>query len=319
MKYFKSVVLALATVMWICAPALSQDQFPSRLITIVVPISSGTTIDLLARLYADRLAKTFGQRLVVSTRPGAGGAIAAQGVASAPPDGYTLIFVNSGHTILGSFNKALPYDPVRDFAGVSLIGKAPGIVVVPTALGVGSLREFIALAKAKPGTLNYGSAGIGTSTHVAGAYFALQTGTELVHIPYTVSATIIADMLGGRLQASFVPLAFVLPMLQSGRLRALAVADDKPITEPIEITTAQSQGVDYRYATWYGILAAAKTPQSILDILSRAISEAGHDPELQNRIREQGIDPLEMGTAEFDVYIRSEKARLDPLLKTLGE
>jgi tripartite-type tricarboxylate transporter receptor subunit TctC len=290
------------------------------LITIIAPITAGTTIDILARLYADKLSKRFGQQVVVVNRPGAGGLIAAQAVASSPPDGYTLIFVNSGHTILGALNKNLPFDPVRDFAGVSLVGEAPTIVTVPPALEVSNLKEFVARAKARPtGTINYGSAGIGTATHLAGAYFALKTDTNLVHIPYTVSATIIADMLGGRIQASFVPAAFVLPLLQDGRLRALAVSAKEPVTDPIRIPTALSQGIDYQNATWYGILAPAKTPKSVLQSLSQAISEVGKDPELQAKIRAQGIDPRDIELEKFDLHIQADMARLDPLLKAIAD
>ena len=235
MKFSQLIAAVLTGLVCLCPPARAQDHYPSRLITVIAPITAGTTIDILARLYADRLSKRFGQQVVVVNRPGAGGLIAAQAVASSPPDGYTLIFVNSGHTILGALNKNLPFDPVRDFAGVSLVGEAPTIVTVPPALDVSNLKEFVARAKARPGTINYGSAGIGTATHLAGAYFALKTDTDLVHIPYTVSATIIADMLGGRIQASFVPAAFVLPLLQDGRLRALAVSAREPVTDPIRI------------------------------------------------------------------------------------
>jgi tripartite-type tricarboxylate transporter receptor subunit TctC len=245
----KLATLMLALLAALCAPARSQDQYPSRLITIVVPITPGTAIDILARLYADKLSKRFGQQVVVANRAGAGGLIAAQAVAGSPADGYTVIFANSGHAILGTLNKNLPFDPIGDFAGVSLVGEAPAIVVVPPSLGVSNLKEFVALAKAKPGTINYGSAGIGTSTHLAGAYFALKTDTDLVHVPYTVSATILADLMGGRIQASFVPLAFVLPLLQDGRLRVLAVGANEPVTDPIAIPTAKSQGIDYQYAT----------------------------------------------------------------------
>ena len=150
--------------------------------------------------------EAFGQQVVVANRAGAAGMIGAQAVVNAPADGYTVLFANSGHAILGAINKNMTFDPIGDFAGVSLVGEAPGIVVVPPSLGVSNLKEFVELAKAKPGTLNYGSAGIGTSTHLAGAYFALKTGIDIVHVPYTVSATIIADLLGGRIQASFVPL-----------------------------------------------------------------------------------------------------------------
>jgi tripartite-type tricarboxylate transporter receptor subunit TctC len=318
-KFSQLIAAMLTGLLCLCPPARAQDHYPSRLITIIAPITAGTTIDILARLYGDKLSKRFGQQVVVVNRPGAGGLIAAQAVASSPPDGYTLIFVNSGHTILGALNKNLPFDPVRDFAGVSLVGEAPTIVTVPPALDVSNLKEFVARAKAKPGTINYGSAGIGTATHLAGAYFALKTDTDLVHIPYTVSATIIADMLGGRIQASFVPAAFVLPLLQDGRLRALAVSAKEPVTDPIRIPTALSQGIDYQNATWYGILAPAKTPKSVLQSLSQAISEVGKDPELQAKIRVQGIDPRDIELEKFDLYIQADMARLDPLLKAIAD
>lgn len=319
MKFSQLIAAVLTGLVCLCPPARAQDHYPSRLITVIAPITAGTTIDILARLYADRLSKRFGQQVVVVNRPGAGGLIAAQAVASSPPDGYTLIFVNSGHTILGALNKNLPFDPVRDFAGVSLVGEAPTIVTVPPALDVSNLKEFVARAKARPGTINYGSAGIGTATHLAGAYFALKTDTNLVHIPYTVSATIIADMLGGRIQASFVPAAFVLPLLQDGRLRALAVSAREPVTDPIRIPTALSQGIDYQNATWYGILAPAKTPKAILQSLSQAISEVGKDPELQAKIRAQGIDPRDIELEKFDLHIQADMARLDPLLKAIAD
>jgi len=318
-KFSQLIAAMLTGLVCLCPPARAQDHYPSRLITIIAPITAGTTIDILARLYADKLSKRFGQQVVIVNRPGAGGLIAAQAVASSPPDGYTLIFVNSGHTILGALNKNLPFDPVRDFAGVSLVGEAPTIVTVPPALDVSNLKEFVARAKARPGTINYGSAGIGTATHLAGAYFALKTDTDLVHIPYTVSATIIADMLGGRIQASFVPAAFVLPLLQDGRLRALAVSAKEPVTDPIRIPTALSQGIDYQNATWYGILAPAKTPKSVLQSLSQAISEVGKDPELQAKIRAQGIDPRDIELEKFDLHIQADMARLDPLLKAIAD
>jgi tripartite-type tricarboxylate transporter receptor subunit TctC len=318
-KFSQLIAAVLTGLVCLCPPARAQDHYPSKLITVIAPITAGTTIDILARLYADRLSKRFGQQVVVVNRPGAGGLIAAQAVASSPPDGYTLIFVNSGHTILGALNKNLPFDPVRDFAGVSLVGEAPTIVTVPPALDVSNLKEFVSRAKARPGTINYGSAGIGTATHLAGAYFALKTDTDLVHIPYTVSATIIADMLGGRIQASFVPAAFVLPLLQDGRLRALAVSAREPVTDPIRIPTALSQGIDYQNATWYGILAPAKTPKAILQSLSQAISEVGKDPELQAKIRAQGIDPRDIELEKFDLHIQADMARLDPLLKAIAD
>jgi tripartite-type tricarboxylate transporter receptor subunit TctC len=300
-------------------PAHAQEHFPNRMISIVAPITPGTAIDIMARLYADKLSKQFGQQVVVTNRAGAGGMIGAQAVVNAPADGYTVLFANSGNAILGAINKNLTFDPIGDFAGVFLAGEAPGIVVVPPSLGVANLKEFVELAKSKPGTINYGSAGIGTSTHLAGAYFALKTGIDIVHVPYTVSATIIADLLGGRIQASFVPMAFVLPLLQDGRLKALAVGAQTPVTNPISIPTAQSQGFDYQYGTWYGMLAPGKTPKPVLATLNQAMAEASRDPELLAKIRIQGIEPRDIGLERFDAHVRAEMARLDPVLKTVAE
>src|SRR5436305_1359937 len=313
------LALALLTLVALTEHSRAQEQFPNRLVTIVAPITPGTAIDIMARLYADKLSKQFGQQVVVANRAGAGGMIGAQAVANAPADGYTVLFANSGHAILGAINKNLTFDPIGDFAGVTLVGEAPGIVVVPPSLGVSNLKEFVELAKSKPGTINYGSAGIGTSTHLAGAYFALRTGIDIVHVPYTVSATIIADLLGGRIQASFVPRAFVLPLLQDGRLKALAVAAKEPIAEPMAIATARSQGIDYQYATWYGVLAPGKTPKAVVNTLNEAIAEAGKDPELQAKIRVQGIEPRHIAREAFDAHIRDEMVRLAPLLSAIGE
>jgi tripartite-type tricarboxylate transporter receptor subunit TctC len=258
-------LIAAALFALLTIPGQAAEQFPAREITLVVPLTPGTTIDILARLYADKLGKLLGQQIVVMNRPGAGGIVGAESVATAAPDGYTLLFGNSGHSILGLLNKNLAFDPIKDFAGVAMIGAAPAIVVVPSALGVADLNAFIALAKAKPGQLNYGSAGVGTATHLAGAYFAARTDLKIVHVPYTVSSNIISDMLSGAIQASFDPLAFVLSFLQNGSLRALAVGADEPVTDPVKIPTAISQGVDYHFATWYGILAPSAEDQGAGD------------------------------------------------------
>jgi tripartite-type tricarboxylate transporter receptor subunit TctC len=225
---------------------------------------------------------------------------------------------NSAHAILGAMNRNLPFDPIADFAGICMVAQAPTIVAVPPSLGVHDLQGFVALAKAKPGTINYGSAGIGTATHIAGAYFAYKTGTELVHVPYTVSQTILTDMLSGNIQATFAPQAFVLPMLQDGRLLALAVADETPVTEPVKIPTARSAGVDYVNTTWYGFLAPAKTPRAVLQALHDAIVEVGKDPDIRTKISQQGFVPANIGLGDFDAAIRGDMARLAPILAKLG-
>lgn len=318
MSLIRLWTLALAAIAVACGVARAEEHFPSRLVTIVVPLTPGTAMDIQARLFADGLAKKFGYQVIVANRPGAGTLIGAETVANAPADGYTILLSNSAHAILGTMNKNLPFDPLADFAGIELIGLAPTVVTVAPSLGVHNLQEFIALAKAKPGTLNYGSAGIGTATHLAGAYFGLLTGTKLVHVPYTVSQTIITDLLAGHIQATFAPEAFTLPMLQDGRLLALAVADKEPISDPIKVPTALSQGVDYVNATWYGFLAPAKTPRPVLEALRAAIAAVGKDPDIQAKIRLQGITPTNIALGDFDAYIRNDMKRLAPLLATIG-
>jgi tripartite-type tricarboxylate transporter receptor subunit TctC len=309
----------IAAVLALGAPARAQGNYPTGAITIVTPLAPGTTIDVLAWLYADKLSKRFGQQVIVSNRPGAGGLIAAQAVAAAPADGYTVLLANSGHAILGTLNKNLPFDPVRDFAGVSLIGETAALVTVPPSLGARSLREFIELAKAKPGAINYASAGIGTATHLAGAYFAKQAGIQMVHVPYKTGSALIADLLEGRVQATFSPAAFTLPLLQEGKLLALAVSSAEPMRKPIAVPSARSAGVDYDYATWYGFLAPAKTPPSVLQTLHAAIAEVSSDAELQAKIDAQGVEARNAGLGDFDAHIRNEMDRLAPLLKSIGD
>jgi tripartite-type tricarboxylate transporter receptor subunit TctC len=317
--FSRRLALALAVVAAAGGSARAEDKYPSRPITIVVPLTPATAIDIQARLYADGLAKRFGYQTVVVNRAGAGTLIGAETVSNATPDGYTVLLTNSAHAILGAMNRNLPFDPIADFAGIAMVAQAPTVVAVPASLGVHTLPEFIALAKAKPGTINYGSAGIGTATHIAGAYFAYKTGTDLVHVPYTVSQTILTDMLSGNIQATFAPEAFVLPLLQDGRLLALAVADDTSVTEPLKIPTARSVGVDYLNATWYGFLAPAKTPRAVLQTLHDAIVEVGKDPDIQAKIKQQGFAPANIGLADFDAHIRGDMARLQPILAKLGQ
>jgi tripartite-type tricarboxylate transporter receptor subunit TctC len=315
----RSCALALALVAMLCGLARGEERYPSRVITIIVPITPGTATDIQARLFAQGLSQRYGYQVVVQNKPGAGTLIGAEAALNAAPDGYTILFTNSAHTILGTMNKNLPFDPIADFSGICLTGQTPAVLTVSPALGVHNLREFVQLAKAKPGTINYGSAGIGTATHLAGAYFAYKSGTTLVHVPYTVTQNIITDLLAGNIQATFAPAAFSQALLLNGRLMALAVGSDMPLHDPLSIPTAASQGVDYIFSTWYGFLASAKTPRDVLQKLHDAIVEVGNDPAIASKIRVQGITPSNIGLGDFDAYIRNDMARLAPLLATVAQ
>jgi tripartite-type tricarboxylate transporter receptor subunit TctC len=319
MKAAKMAAVCLLVLAGLSLPVRAQEKYPSRLITIIAPISPGTAIDILARLYADKLSSKFDWRVVVEDRPGAAGAVGGEYVSRSPADGYTLIFTNSGLTFLKYTNKNLKFDPLTSFSGVAIVGQAPAVVTVSPKLGVKDLNEFVALAKAKPGTLNYGSAGVGSATHLAGAYFAKVTGTDLVHVPYTDSTAILTDLLGGRIQASFVPAAFVAPLLNEGKLRALAVGADQPLTQPVLIPTAISQGVDYKFATWYGLLAPAHTRKAILTALHDAISSVSKDPALIARMNALGLIPQDQGPDGFDATIHKQITDLAPVLNGISK
>ena len=310
--------MALLTAFAGAAPACAQDHYPASPINLIVTLAPGNTVDILARLYADKIARLLGQSVVVINKTGAGGLIAAQTVATATPDGYTILVGNSGHAILGVLNKNLPFDPVKDFSGISIVADAPAIVVVNQALHVKTLQAFVDLAKSKPRSIYYGSAGIGTATHLAGAYFAYKAGIEMVHVPYKNGAEILTDMLSGRIQATFAPLAFVLPLLNDHRLDALAIAAPDGLTTPIALPSARSAGVDYVYSTWYGFLAPAKMPADAKKILADAIATASRDPDLAAKVAAQGLTTHIVQLADFDSYIRSEMNRLGPILGTLG-
>jgi tripartite-type tricarboxylate transporter receptor subunit TctC len=315
----KAITVLTAATLACIAPTRAEEPYPSRLITMISPLAAGTTGDFLARLYADKLSQRLGQPIVVSNHPGAGGAVGAQAVASAAPDGYTLLLANSGHTSLGTLNKHLPFDPLRSFSGVELVGDAPALVVVSPSLNVHTLQEFVDFAKARPGTINYASAGIGSATHLAGAYFAEQAHIEIVHVPYKSSADIIADLIAGRVQVVFAPAAFTLPLLKGGKLLALAVAAPLPMHDPIEVPSTTSANVNYEYATWYGFLAPANTPDAVLRTLHQAIVEVSADHELKAKMIGQGITPKSVGLQDFDAHMRNEMERLAPLLKSIGE
>lgn len=306
-----SVVIALV-------PAARADQYPSRPITIVVPLTAGTTVDVMARIYGEAVSKRLGQPVVILNKPGAGGMIAAQTTATAAPDGYTIQMANSGHVISGLMTKNLSFDAVADFAGVLMTGEAPALVVVSPKLGVKNLRDFVAMAKAKPGAMNYGSGGVGSATHLAGALFLAKAGIDMVHIPYKVSSDLLSDMVTGRVEASFVPTAFVLSLLRDDKLQALAVAATEPQTDPFPAPTARSAGVDYLYSTWYGFLAPAKTPPDVMDKLAAAFEAASGDPDVQAKVRAQGIAPKVKTRAAFDAHIREDTKTLTPVIQGIA-
>lgn len=317
-------IAALALAAGLAAGALTQNSASAQSVAlpstvrVVLSQSPGTTLDLITRIYAERLTVRLGVPFVVVNRLGAGGVIAAQDVALATPDGATIGAANSGQTFLGFLYKNLPFDPINDFAPLGIVGVAEAVVTVPASLGPRSLADFVNLARQKPGAINYNSAGIGTATHIAGAYFAQQAGIPLTNVSYKSGAEGIADMLAGRMESVFAPLAFTLSWVKEGKLLALAVGSSTPYTEPTPVPTAKSAGVDYEYSTWYGFLAPARTPKPLLDRYSAAIAEISKEPEVRALITAQGITTRVQSPDEMAGHIRAEITRLRPVLESIA-
>jgi tripartite-type tricarboxylate transporter receptor subunit TctC len=293
--------------------------YPQRPIRLLVPLSPGTTTDVIARQFADRLGQRLGQPIIVDNKPGAGGTLAAQAAAKSPADGYTILLVNSQHAINPATYPSLPYDTLRDFTGIALVAEAPSVIAVPRELGVNTLAEFVALAKSKPGKLNYGSSGIGSQTHLSGAYFANRTGIALTHVPYRSGSEVVSDLVTNRIQSVFVPAAFLVGQIQSGKVKALAVAGTERLAMLRDVPTTAEAGVrGVEFSTWFGFLAPAKTPPQVLNTLASAMKTMLQDPAERQKLADQGITPRVMLLGEFDAYIKAEIDRLGPLAKAVA-
>jgi tripartite-type tricarboxylate transporter receptor subunit TctC len=299
--------------------ANAQDRFPSKPIQILSPQSPGSATDLVGRMYADKLSRLLGQSVIVQNRPGAGGVLAAQTVAKSAPDGYTLMVVNTQHSMNPALFKDIPFDTVRDFSAVAMVADAPALVYAAPSMGVRTLAEFLALARQKPGEINYGSGGTGSATHLAGAYFASRAGINLVHVPYKTGADLIADILTGRIQVTFSPVAFMLSQVREGKLLALAVTSRQRMSALPDVPTVDEAGLPgYESSTYYGFIAPAKTPRAVIDQLSRALRAAAEDKEIQERYVQQGMVPNFLPPDEFDAFIKADVERVKILVKAIG-
>ncbi len=290
--------------------ATAQD-YPARPIRLVVPFPPGGGNDTIARLMGQKLAPALGQQVLVDNRPGAGGTIGAEIAAKSPPDGYTLFLAGvASHGINPNLRRQLPYDPVRDFSGVSLIASAPLLVVVHPSLPATSVKQLVALAKAKPGAINYASNGTGGSSHLAAELFMMMTGTTMVHIPYKGLSLALTDLLSGQVQLMFSSAVAMLPQVKAGKLRAIAMTGAKRSQAIPDIPTVAEAGVPgYETGSWYGIVAPAKTPRPIIERLSREIATATRSAEISRRLVDEAVIPIGSTAEEFDAHIRRELAR----------
>ncbi|RTZ43287.1 tripartite tricarboxylate transporter substrate binding protein [Candidimonas sp. SYP-B2681] len=297
-------------------PSVAQE-WPTKPISLIVPFPTGGTTDVLARALGDELSKNLGQPVIVESRPGAGATIGADYVAKAKPDGYTLLMGAVHHTIATSVYKKLPYSFQKDFAPIATVAMVPNVLVVNVAKApVANVAELVSLAKKSSTELAYGSNGNGTAQHLIGTQFQSATGVRLLHVPYKGSGPLTTDLLGGQVTMSFDTLTPVLPHIQSGKLRALAVATAKRSSVLPDVPTLQEAGLgEFDIGTWFGVLAPAATPKAVVSKLSTEMMKIIKSPDFQQRLRQVGAEPLVSTPDEFAQRINDETVKFAKLVK----
>jgi tripartite-type tricarboxylate transporter receptor subunit TctC len=312
-------VAGVAAMIACAAPPAAAQDYPSRAVKIIIGFGPGATADITARVLAQRFNEKLGQQFVVENKPGAGSNLAADFVARAPKDGYTLLMATTANAINQTVSPNLSFDFVKDLAPVTLVASVPNVLVAHPSLGVASVPELIALAKSKPEQIFFGSSGVGTSTHLSGELFNQMAGVKLVHVPYPGSAQAIADVLTGRIALLFSPASTVLPHVRDGKLKALATTGGKRTAIAPELPTVAEAGLPgYETDLWLALLAPAGTPRAVIDTLSRAVNEALRVNEVVAPLRAQGIDPLGGTPEEFGRYLQTEVQKWETVAKAAG-
>lgn len=303
----------------VCIAANAQTGYPTRPIRLLVGYPPGGATDITARILAQRLGDSLGAPVVVENLPGAGGILASEKVAKATPDGYTLVFTNTAHGVNPSLYKSLPYDAVTSFAPVVKVADLTLVLVVNPALSARSVGELIALAKARPGELNFASSGNGQSLHLAGELLKSMAGIDIVHVPYKGSAPARADLLSGQVQLMFESAIGVLPFVQSGRLRALGVSGARRSPALPDVPTVSEAGVPgYEASGWLGILAPAGTPPAVVRHLNAEVNAVLGSPDVRGRLASNGADVAGGSPEAFAAFIESEMAKWSGIVKATG-
>ena len=311
-RWIVAAVLALSG-----ASALAQT-YPSKPIRLVVGFTPGGGVDINARLLAPKLTEFLGQPVIVENRPGAGTNIANELVAKAAPDGYTLLINTPAVAINMALYRKLPYDTLRDLVAVSIFSEAPNILVVHNGVPARDAKELVALARAKPGVLNYSSAGSGTTQHLAGELLKLRTGTDIVHVPYKGTAPSLTSLVAGEVDMSFANIPAILQHVKAGRLRPLASTGTKRAELMPDVPTMKEAGVDVEVTVWYAVLAPAATPREIVGALANAIIKAARSPDIRQRLLDQGAEPVGSTPEEFDRVLRAEVAKWQEVIGAAG-
>lgn len=314
----------LAALAMLALPHAARAQgYPAKPIRLIVPFTPGGSSDILARAIGLELAKVWAQPVVIDNVPGAGGSIGAERGAKAPPDGYTLLMGHIGTLAVNpSLYPKLGYDPVRSFAPVAWVARVPNVLVVNAGLPVESLKDLVALAKARPGQINYGSGGNGSAAHTTMEYLKLQTRCSMLHIPYRGTAPSVTDLLAGQVQALFTGAPALLPHIKSGKIRALAVSSPRRMALLPDVPTVAETGVEgtkgFEADQWYGVVAPAGTPPDIVRMLNEQINKSLSSPEVKARLASEGAEATPTSPQAYAELIASEVKRWAPVIKAAG-
>jgi tripartite-type tricarboxylate transporter receptor subunit TctC len=312
-------MVAAAALAVACGAAVAQP-YPAKPVRLVVPFPPGGSTDLVGRIIGQQLAESTGQQFVIDNRGGAGGTIGVEHVARAAPDGYTLVLGHIGTFGSGpSLYSKLPYDPIRDFAPIGLVGGVSNLAVVHPSLPVKTVKELVALARRNPGKLNYGSAGTGSASHLQVEFFKLLTKTDVVHVPYKGTGPMVVDLVAGQTQLTITGVPGLLGQVKAGRLRPIAAASEKRLALFPDIPTGIESGLPgFVVSTWYGPLAPAKTPAAIVTRLNGELQKMVQRREILDRFANEGIEPMSGTPEQYAAHIKSEIARWEKVIKAAG-
>jgi len=307
--------LGLGTVLT-ASSAMAQSDYPNQTVRMVVPFSAGSVTDLLARSIGDKLSERWGQQLIVENRPGIPG---TAGVAKAAPDGHTLMLTSNGHTVAAVLNKSVPFDPVKDFSGVTQVASVPLVLIAPPDLPAKTLKELVALAKDKPGTLNFASSGLASTAYISGELFKQTAKINIVHVPYKGAPESLTGIMRSDSHMFFAGVNIALDLIQSGKVQPLAVATSKRIASLPNVPTFAEAGMpEFEYDAWFGIMAPARTPVGILSKVSQDVAAVLQMPDVQKRLESQGVVTVVNTPQAFDALIRSDTERLGKILREAG-
>lgn len=317
LRTHRIIRIGVALGLWALAGCALAQAYPSRPVRVLIPYGPGSGIDVVVRMLNEALGKNLGQPFVAENRAGAAGTIAAAFVASQPADGYTLLSDSSSHTIIPSLRPNMPFDTAKDFVGVTTLIENPLVLVVARSRGINTLQELIAAGKAKPGSITYASAGVGTTTHISAEKFRIGAGIEGLHIPFKSSTDGLAEVMAGRIDFTYTALASAQSGIRDGRIVALAMVSKRVAVMP-EVPAVDEIVPNAAYSTWLGIMAPAKTPRDIVMRLNYEIIKAMTTPEMKDRMAKLGTEPWTMSPDEFDALRRRELVDNERLVKAAG-